>query len=306
MSKQITEFLRLMKNAGAVTLDDVPLLSDCVIYADVTGNPDNEIANFSWTDGEHDFSQIFTEGGISEGVFDAAGKFVVEDSEGDKCGIKFFALAPLLANDEVVPEKVSSENAEAARLSFLEDFGYCVEKDVNNPNAWIWMSPSDESTEAYKTSSEAVDAAWVDAVDQTLSISGLTNDQWEQLTFKEMKSHISDVLFDSSSQVQSRESNGEDGQKLITIDLSVFDDSGNVVDGTTSKLTRNQISDIIYHASQLIIVHESGKNIGSVLAELKEALVVADVIGDAPKAEPVVVRAAKAAKVKPKSKGLSM
>lgn len=65
----------------------------------------------------------------------------------------------------------------------------------------------------------------------------------------------------------------------ITIDLNIFDDEGNVVDGTTSDLTRAQISDIIDHAAQLILLHREGKNIDDVIAELDEALTVADVIG---------------------------
>lgn len=42
-------------------------------------------------------------------------------------------------------------------------------------------------------------------------------------------------------------------ENKIAVDLNVFDDDGVVVDGTTMELTLDQISDIIDHATQLIL-----------------------------------------------------
>lgn len=70
-------------------------------------------------------------------------------------------------------------------------------------------------------------------------------------------------------------------EETITIDLNIFDNDGVVVDATTSDLTRSQISDIIDHASQLILLHRDGKDITDILAELDDALTTADVITDA-------------------------
>ena len=64
----------------------------------------------------------------------------------------------------------------------------------------------------------------------------------------------------------------------ITVDLNIFNDDGDIVDGTTAELTRDQISDIVDHASQLILLRRAGKDISSVLDELDAALAVADVI----------------------------
>lgn len=67
-------------------------------------------------------------------------------------------------------------------------------------------------------------------------------------------------------------------QDKIIVDLNVIDNEGNVVDGTTSEMTREQISDVIDHAAQLIIVRRDGGDIEAILNELEEALVSSDVI----------------------------
>lgn len=68
----------------------------------------------------------------------------------------------------------------------------------------------------------------------------------------------------------------------IVVDLNIFNDEGNVVDGTTAEMTREQISDVIDHASQLILVRRSGRrssgDTDDILNELEEALVVSGVL----------------------------
>jgi hypothetical protein len=71
-------------------------------------------------------------------------------------------------------------------------------------------------------------------------------------------------------------------QKL-TIDLNVFDADGIVVDGTTAEMTLPQISDVIDHATQLILLRRDGKDVSEVMDELEEALVSSGVL---PEAEP--------------------
>jgi tRNA pseudouridine-54 N-methylase len=67
----------------------------------------------------------------------------------------------------------------------------------------------------------------------------------------------------------------------ITVDLNIFDDDGNVVDGTTSEMTLEQISDVVDHASQLILLHRDGKDISDILDELDEALTASGVLQEA-------------------------
>jgi hypothetical protein len=65
---------------------------------------------------------------------------------------------------------------------------------------------------------------------------------------------------------------------LLTLDLNVFDDEGNVVDATTATLSINQVSDIVDHATQLILMRRSDQPIDGIMDELDEALSAADVI----------------------------
>lgn len=66
----------------------------------------------------------------------------------------------------------------------------------------------------------------------------------------------------------------------ITLDLNIFDDDGNVVDGATADVTREQVSDIVDHASQLVLVRRDGGDTDAVMNELEEALVAASVIAE--------------------------
>ena len=94
MSNTIDKFLRLLNSADAVTVDDGAMLSG-ITPEKLTGDPDNQVVCFTWTDGEYDYSDILTEGGIAQGVFDSDGKFVVENHEGEKTSIRFFAVERL-------------------------------------------------------------------------------------------------------------------------------------------------------------------------------------------------------------------
>lgn len=65
---------------------------------------------------------------------------------------------------------------------------------------------------------------------------------------------------------------------MATINLNVFDDDGNVVDGTTATLSHDQLSVIVDHASQAILLRREGKSFDAVLNDLDEALSSSDVI----------------------------
>lgn len=64
----------------------------------------------------------------------------------------------------------------------------------------------------------------------------------------------------------------------IFIDLKIFDDVGNHTDVKATRLTHEQIADILNHASQLVTVIRDGQDGKGVLAALEEALVAANVI----------------------------
>jgi len=204
---KIIEGFKLLTDSGAVSIDGGPLLTswDIIDFNYITGDPDNEVVIFSWTDGDSEYSTVFTEGSFLNGAFDKSGNFCCEDSEGNPSTIRFFKLTPILT--------VYSQE--------------------------------------------------IDHVPSSLN--------------------------------------------SVPINLNVFDELGNMVEGTTSKLTplsKEQISDIIDHSSQLILTQRSGQKIGTVMAELEEALVVASVINKAPDVTSEKTKSKD--KEKSKNKGYSM
>jgi len=93
-NSNIERFFRLLNTADAVTIDDGAMLTDFE-NANITGNPDNQVVIFTWTDGECDYSDILTEAGIAAGVFENDDRFVADNSEGDKTVVRFFTVEAL-------------------------------------------------------------------------------------------------------------------------------------------------------------------------------------------------------------------
>ncbi|MDD5300560.1 MAG: hypothetical protein PHD65_08710 [Gallionella sp.] len=112
MSNTINKFLDLLNVASAVTVDNGAMLTG-IEAEKLTGDPDNQMVRFTWTDGEYDYTDILTEGGIAQGVFDSDGKFVTKNSEGEKSVIRFFAVERL--------DEVSGKHAAAMFFQELLD-----------------------------------------------------------------------------------------------------------------------------------------------------------------------------------------
>jgi len=93
-TNNIERLFSLLNAASAVTIDDGAMLTDFETEQP-TGDPDNQVVRFTWTDGECDYSDSLTEAGITAGLFDSDGKFIADNSEGDKTVIRFFAIDPL-------------------------------------------------------------------------------------------------------------------------------------------------------------------------------------------------------------------
>ena len=94
MSSTIDKFLNLLNTASAVTVDHGAMQTG-IEAEQLTGDPDNQVVRFTWTDGEYDYTDILTEGGIAQGVFDNYGKFVTKNSEGEEAVIQFFDIERL-------------------------------------------------------------------------------------------------------------------------------------------------------------------------------------------------------------------
>lgn len=95
----IENFFSLLAACDAVSVDDGALLTSWE-KSDQTGDPDNEVIRFDWTDGECQFSDVLTEGGIATGVFHDDGKFVVDNRDGETTVVRFFEVKPLMSTDE--------------------------------------------------------------------------------------------------------------------------------------------------------------------------------------------------------------
>ncbi len=91
MRTTLDTFFAFLAAADAVSVDDGALLTNWDTDP-CNGEPDNQVAYFSWTDGEGNFSSILTEEGISNGSFDAEGKFVCEDAAGELTVVRFFKV----------------------------------------------------------------------------------------------------------------------------------------------------------------------------------------------------------------------
>lgn len=89
---------------------------------------------------------------------------------------------------------------------------------------------------------------------------------------------IDDVneLFDRADQAWESAKAGQTDSTVLT--LNIFDDEGRVVDTTTTEMSLAQISDVVDHASQAILVRRSGGDINPILDELDEALSASNVL----------------------------
>ena len=88
----IERFFAFLNAANAVTVDDGVLLLHNWEIEKVTGDGNNQVVRFSWTDGECDYSCILTESAIDAGAFDSEGKFVCENHEGETTVFRFFKV----------------------------------------------------------------------------------------------------------------------------------------------------------------------------------------------------------------------
>jgi len=115
MNNNIERLLIMLNAASAVTVDHGAMLTDFETEP-ITGDPNNQVVRFTWTDGERDYSDILTEDGIAKGIFDSEGRFIAKNSEGEKSVISFFAIKPL-----------SRDSGKCASVMFFQELLRSVE-----------------------------------------------------------------------------------------------------------------------------------------------------------------------------------
>lgn len=80
------------------------------------------------------------------------------------------------------------------KLEVLENLGYDIDGDSDQPGMWIWTAPTNGCEISYASAEEALDAAWADAVGQTMGILNMSSEQWDALSFSQQKELVSDTL----------------------------------------------------------------------------------------------------------------
>lgn len=90
---QVIQLLALLNNADAVEVDS-PLLQEWETD-EPTGDPENQILNFTWVDDDGDkFSCTLTEAGVANGNW-SGNSFVCDDDEGEQVKLTLYKLTPI-------------------------------------------------------------------------------------------------------------------------------------------------------------------------------------------------------------------
>jgi hypothetical protein len=101
---------------------------------------------------------------------------------------KFATYAQTVAGEE------SADIAGDPRLEVLEDLGYDIDEDSDQPGMWIWTAPTDGCETSYPSAQDALAAAWADAAAQTMGIRNLSGEQWEALGLARQMELVADTL----------------------------------------------------------------------------------------------------------------
>lgn len=135
---------------------------------------------------------------------------------GDAAGMHFASGPALNAITQVFGEylKLELDNGQAMgvknydahaaaddpRLAVLEDIGYDIREDSQQPGLWLWTASSDGSEISFQSLHEALDDAWTDAVDQTLSMRNVGSEEWSAMSFDLQKAAVLDSLSEHGDQ----------------------------------------------------------------------------------------------------------
>lgn len=77
----------------------------------------------------------------------------------------------------------------------LEGLGYSFDQIGEH---WVWNAPTDTSESHFKTQDEAVEAAWLDATEQTMGILNLSDEQWDALSLHQQMERMNEALTDDT------------------------------------------------------------------------------------------------------------
>lgn len=85
---------------------------------------------------------------------------------------------------------------------FIEQLGYDIDKDSDQPGLWVWTAATDGCDSSFPTAEEALNGGWNDAVAQTLSISKISCEAWGAMTFEQQKTAMLRALSEDGDALQ--------------------------------------------------------------------------------------------------------
>ncbi len=91
MKLTVQQFLVLLERVDAVSVDEGPILTSWVIHP-ISGEADNEVVCFSWTDGEYEYIYKLTEDAITNGYFNEYNTFICSEDVEEYTSIRFYTL----------------------------------------------------------------------------------------------------------------------------------------------------------------------------------------------------------------------
>lgn len=95
-----------------------------------------------------------------------------------------------------MPNTTKKDNRQIANdpKLFIEELGYGIDTDDEQPGLWIWTAPADGCKRSFNSDVDALNDAWNDAVTQTLEISEMSRQIWDTLDFDRQRIEISVAL----------------------------------------------------------------------------------------------------------------
>jgi hypothetical protein len=79
------------------------------------------------------------------------------------------------------------DRAQDARSLVLEELGYEIKPDGDQPGLWVWTAPTDSCDSSFSSEEKATEAAWLDALSQVKAVHEITDDEWASLPFEKQR-----------------------------------------------------------------------------------------------------------------------
>lgn len=100
------------------------------------------------------------------------------------------------ADDDDLDEpvvRITTHGSDAERIEVLESIGYDIDNDSDQPDFFVWRSPTDGCDSSFATKADAIADAWLDAAGQAMAMESLADHEWGGLSFEQQKSRIAEL-----------------------------------------------------------------------------------------------------------------